>query len=239
MHTVVAILRSVGTRKFFRHIARIEESFINLEKPNVSLFDTFLEELIEKNIFTKNSLRKLIDESSHTTKPLTPILKKQSSITNSALTQKLKSLSVETRMASDSTNNRTPHHQSKVKYAGVKPEHEINESLEDFDQQKIHIGKKLGDQKVKHEPEEEVSDLAVSSYSVSSDYWRESETYSPNETKRGRDLIQISFDGSERANSLPRDTSIKSDISFRKGISTPPTSQNEDKESIFSGRRKF
>lgn len=61
----MAILRSVGTRKSFQFITKLEETLLAKGNPNYSLFDAFLDEIIDKNIFTKLTLRKLIEEESH------------------------------------------------------------------------------------------------------------------------------------------------------------------------------
>ena len=238
---MVTILHHIGIRRFFAEITKIEETIINKDNFTDSLFEFFLEQLVNKNIFTKTSLKKLIDEESHSTKSQSLLLTRRKSIATSDPFQKNVS-SLSSLIKLDLTQNKKSSIDA-VKSEPLKtnkPVFKFNErldkdlkgdltekSIEGSPRKTIEGGLNADLENMKNS--NDLSELAVSSYSVSSDYFKDfSEDSSPNkENIKMNDLSEPSFDGLEKSESLPKEAGsnhssrLRSLRVFKRGTSQP------------------
>jgi len=220
----------VGIRKFLNYITQIEQE----KKKSGSLFEVFLETLVERNIFTKASLRKLLDEEAH--HPGLP----------SFLLTRRKSLSKFEGTFSSLSPLVTPETDfkktifAKPSLFSLKSEpliigHDLSEEI--FNKHNSSPLKSIKQANPTEHTENlhnysEVSELAVSSYSVSSNYFKDySEDFSASPRENlGFKVIECGDStppDSFKASSFPEkaspleNPSLRSLRSIKRGVSQP------------------
>ncbi len=231
------MLQKVGIRKFFNYIIQIEQ-----EKKKTgpsSLFEIFLETLVERNIFTKVSLRKLLDEEAHRPGPPSYLLTSRKSL--SKFEGSFSSLSLSPLITSETDFKKTVF--SKPSLFSLKSEPLIGHDL--FQEEEEGISNKHNSSPVKsikqaHPTENlenppnysEVSELAVSSYSVSSNYFKDySEDFSASPREhfgyKFAECVDSTPPDSLKASSFPEkasplnNPSLRSLRSIKRGVSQP------------------
>lgn len=231
MKVFAPVLQKVGIRKFFNYIIQIEKEKKNSGELS-SLFEIFLERLVEKNIFTKTSLRKLLDEEAHhpglpsflhtrrksvskfegTLSSLSPLVIPETEFSKTGFSKhSLFSLKSEPLIDHDTSSEIFNKHNSS-------PIKSIKQATENFENPRNYS---------------EVSELSVSSYSVSSNYLKDySEDFSASSPREN-----LGFRLTERVDSTPPDSfkassfpekaspldnpSLRSLRSIKRGVSQP------------------
>jgi len=187
LNVVATVLQKVGIRKFFTYITQIEQSF---NPARGSVFEIFLETLVERNIFTKVSLRKLLDEGAHF--PGTPSFlltrrksfskiedspNKYSNRSPSVASGSNRSLQTSLLYSKNAVKSEPAISLFKSKTADDGIHENFDDNDDDTEEDVYEISPRQANQKENVEKpnvsRDEVSDLAVSSYSVSSSYFKD------------------------------------------------------------------